>query len=149
MPRKTIDEFKKFIARGNVIDLAVGIVIGAAFTAIVQSLVKDVVNPLLGVVTGNLDFSNYFLALNGQVYETLAQAREAGAPVLAWGSFVTAIINFMIIAWAVFLLIKAVNKIEDLVDGDENVGVEAKSKPLSVEDLLTQIRDEMRENRKK
>ena len=81
MPRKTIDEFKKFIARGNVIDLAVGIVIGAAFTAIVQSLVKDVVNPLLGVVTGNLDFSNYFLALNGQVYETLAQAREAGAPV--------------------------------------------------------------------
>ena len=149
MPRKTIEEFKKFIARGNVIDLAVGIVIGAAFTAIVQSLVKDVVNPLLGVVTGNLDFSNYFLALNGQAYETLAQAREAGAPVLAWGSFVTAIINFMIIAWAVFLLIKAVNKIEDLVDGDEDVGVEAKSKPLSVEDLLTQIRDEMRENRKK
>ena len=149
MPRKTIDEFKKFIARGNVIDLAVGIVIGAAFTAIVQSLVKDVVNPILGVVTGNLDFSNYFLALNGQVYETLAQAREAGAPVLAWGSFVTAIINFMIIAWAVFLLIKAVNKIEDLVDGDEDVGVEAKPKPPSVEDLLTQIRDEMRENRKK
>ena len=149
MPRKTIDEFKKFIARGNVIDLAVGIVIGAAFTAIVQSLVKDVVNPLLGVVTGNLDFSNYFLALNGQAYETLAQAREAGAPVLAWGSFVTAIINFMIIAWAVFLLIKAVNKIEDLVDGDEDVGVEAKSKPLSVEDLLTQIRDEIRESRKK
>ena len=149
MPRKTIDEFKKFIARGNVIDLAVGIVIGAAFTAIVQSLVKDVVNPLLGVVTGNLDFSNYFLALNGQVYETLAQAREAGAPVLAWGSFVTAIINFMIIAWAVFLLIKAVNKIEDLVDGDEDVGVEAKPKPPSVEVLLTQIRDEMRENRKK
>ena len=149
MPRKTIDEFKKFIARGNVIDLAVGIVIGAAFTAIVQSLVKDVVNPLLGVVTGNLDFSNYFLALNGQVYETLSQAREAGAPVLAWGSFVTAIINFMIIAWAVFLLIKAVNKIEDLVDSDENDGVEAKPKPPSVEDLLTQIRDEIRESRKK
>jgi large conductance mechanosensitive channel len=149
MPRKTIDEFKKFIARGNVIDLAVGIVIGAAFTAIVQSLVKDVVNPLLGVVTGNLDFSNYFLTLNGQAYETLAQAREAGAPVLAWGSFVTAIINFMIIAWAVFLLIKAVNKIEDLVDGDEEDGVEAKPKPPSVEDLLTQIRDEIRESRKK
>ena len=65
MARKTLDEFKKFIARGNVIDLAVGIVIGAAFTAIVQSLVKDIVNPLLGVVTGNLDFSNYFVALNG------------------------------------------------------------------------------------
>lgn len=149
MPRKTIDEFKKFIARGNVIDLAVGIVIGAAFTAIVQSLVKDIVNPLLGIVTGNLDFSNYFVALNGQMYETLAQAREAGAPVLAWGNFVTAIINFMIIAWVVFLLIKAVNKIEDLVDGDDEDGVEAKPKPPSIEDLLTQIRDEMRDNSKR
>ena len=86
MPRKTFDEFKKFIARGNVIDLAVGIVIGVAFTAIVQSLVKDIVNPLLGIVTGNLDFSNYFMALNGRTYETLALAREAGAPVLAWAS---------------------------------------------------------------
>lgn len=149
MPRKTIDEFKKFIARGNVIDLAVGIVIGAAFTAIVQSLVKDIVNPLLGIVTGNLDFSNYFVALNGQMYETLAKAREAGAPVLAWGNFVTAIINFMIIAWVVFLLIKAVNKIEDLVDGDDEDGVEAKPKPPSIEDLLTQIRDEMRDNSKR
>ena len=93
MARKTLDEFKKFIARGNVIDLAVGIVIGSAFTAIVQSLVKDIVNPLLGVVTGNLDFSNYFVALNGQVFETLTKAREAGAPVIAWGSFITAIIN--------------------------------------------------------
>ena len=149
MARKTIDEFKKFIARGNVIDLAVGIVIGAAFTAIVQSLVKDIVNPLLGVVTGNLDFSNYFLPLNGQVYETLAQAREAGAPVLAWGSFVTAIINFMIIAWAVFLLIKAVNMIEEVVDGDDDDSVEVKPKPPTAEDLLIQIRDEMRESRKK
>lgn len=149
MPRKTIDEFKKFIARGNVIDLAVGIVIGAAFTAIVQSLVKDIVNPLLGIVTGNLDFPNYFVALNGQMYETLAKAREAGAPVLAWGSFVTAIINFMIIAWAVFLLIKAVNKIEDLVDGDEEGEVEEKPKPPTVEELLTQIRDEMRDNSKR
>ena len=144
MARKTLDEFKKFIARGNVIDLAVGIVIGAAFTAIVQSLVKDIVNPLLGVVTGNLDFSNYFVALNGQVYETLAKAREEGAPVLAWGSFITAIINFMIIAWAVFLLIKAVNKIEDFVEGQNDDEHPAKPKPPTVEQLLTEIRDEIR-----
>jgi len=144
MARKTVDEFKKFIARGNVIDLAVGIVIGAAFTAIVQSLVKDIVNPLLGVVTGNLDFSNYFIALNGETYETLAKAREAGAPILAWGSFITAIINFMIIAWAVFLLIKAVNKIEDLVEGDGDAEPPIKPKPPTVEELLTEIRDEIR-----
>jgi len=148
MPRKTFDEFKKFIARGNVIDLAVGIVIGAAFTAIVQSLVKDIVNPLLGIVTGNLDFSNYFMALNGRTYETLAQAREAGAPVLAWGSFITAIINFMIIAWAVFLLIKAVNKIEDLVDGENEEEMELRPKPPTAEELLTQIRDELRDSKK-
>ena len=144
MARKTLDEFKKFIARGNVIDLAVGIVIGAAFTAIVQSLVKDIVNPLLGVVTGNLDFSNYFVVLNGQVYETLAKAREAGAPVLAWGSFITAIINFMIIAWAVFLLIKAVNKIEDFVEGVNDDEQPVKPKPPTVEQLLIEIRDEIR-----
>ena len=144
MARKTLDEFKKFIARGNVLDLAVGIVIGAAFTAIVQSLVKDIVNPLLGVVTGNLDFSNYFVSLNGQVYETLAKAREAGAPVLAWGSFITAIVNFMIIAWAVFLLIKAVNKIEDFVEGEIDDEQPVKPKPLTVEQLLTEIRDEIR-----
>ncbi len=148
MPRKTFDEFKKFIARGNVIDLAVGIVIGAAFTAIVQSLVKDIVNPLLGIVTGNLDFSNYFMALNGRTYETLALAREAGAPVLAWGSFITTIINFMIIAWAVFLLIKAVNKIEDLVDGENEEEMEAGPKPPTAEELLTQIRDELRDSKK-
>ena len=144
MARKTLDEFKKFIARGNVIDLAVAIVIGASFTAIVQSLVKDIVNPLLGVVTGNLDFSNYFFALNGQVYETLSKALEAGAPVLAWGSFITAIINFMIIAWAVFLLIKAVNKIEDIVEGENDDEQPAKPKPPNVEQLLTEIRDEIR-----
>lgn len=118
--------------------------IGAAFTAIVQSLVKDIVNPLLGVVTGNLDFSNYFVALNGQVYETLAKAREEGAPVLAWGSFITAIINFMIIAWAVFLLIKAVNKIEDFVEVQNDDEHPAKPKPPTVEQLLTEIRDEIR-----
>ena len=141
-----INEFKKFIARGNVVDLAVGIVIGAAFTAIVQSLVKDIINPLLGVFTGNMDFSNYFWSLDGVSYATLAAAREAGSPVLAWGSFVTAIINFMIIAWAVFILVKVVNKVEDLVDGEEDDAVveSPTPKPPTVEELLTEIRDSLK-----
>ena len=121
MLTKILNEFKTFIARGNVIDLAVGIVIGAAFTAIVKSLVTDVVNPILGLISGGMDFSNHFLSLDGRVYQSIALAKEAGAPVLAWGSFITAIINFLIVAWAVFLLIKLVNKLEDIVSGDEDV----------------------------
>ena len=85
---------------------------------------KDIVNPSLGILTGNLDFSSYFLALNGQIYETLTQVRDAVAPVIASGSFITEIINFMIIPWAVFLLIKKVNKIEDLADGEDKPTVD-------------------------
>ena len=146
MLTKILNEFKTFIARGNVIDLAVGIVIGAAFTAIVKSLVTDVVNPILGLISGGMDFSNHFLSLDGRVYQSIALAKEAGAPVLAWGSFITAIINFLIVAWAVFLLIKLVNKLEDIVSGDEDVA-EAKTEPTkspSVEDLLIEIRDELK-----
>ena len=145
MPRSTIDEFKKFIRRGNVVDLAVGIVIGAAFTAIVQSLVKDIVNPVLGVLTGSLDFSGYYISLNAQQFDTLAQARAAGAPVLAWGSFLTAVINFLIIAWVVFLLIKAVNKIEDIFEGDDEVAERPLPKKPTTEDILIEIRDVLKE----
>ena len=135
-----------FIARGNVIDLAVGIVIGAAFTAIVKSLVTDVVNPILGLISGGMDFSNHFLSLDGRVYQSIALAKEAGAPVLAWGSFITAIINFLIVAWAVFLLIKLVNKLEDIVSGDEDVAeaITEPTKSPSVEELLIEIRDELK-----
>ena len=146
MLTKILNEFKTFIARGNVIDLAVGIVIGAAFTAIVKSLVTDVVNPILGLISGGMDFSNHFLSLDGRVYQSIALAKEAGAPVLAWGSFITAIINFLIVAWAVFLLIKLVNKLEDIVSGDEDVAeaiTEPKKSP-SVEELLIEIRDELK-----
>lgn len=145
MPRSTIDEFKKFIRRGNVVDLAVGIVIGAAFTAIVQSLVKDIVNPVLGVLTGSLDFSGYYIPLNAQQFDTLAQARAAGAPVLAWGSFLTAVINFLIVAWVVFLLIKAVNKIEDIFEGDDEVSETPLPKKPITEDILIEIRDILKE----
>lgn len=148
MPRSTIDEFKKFIRRGNVVDLAVGIVIGAAFTAIVQSLVKDIVNPVLGVLTGSLDFSGYYISLNAQQFDTLAQARAAGAPVLAWGSFLTAVINFLIIAWVVFLLIKAVNKIEDIFEGDDEEAAETPlPKKPTTEDILIEIRDVLKEGK--
>ena len=146
MLTKILNEFKTFIARGNVIDLAVGIVIGAAFTAIVKSLVTDVVNPILGLISGGMDFSNHFLSLDGRVYQSIALAKEAGAPVLAWGSFITAIINFLIVAWAVFLLIKLVNKLEDIVSGDEDVAeaITEPTKSPSVEELLIEIRDEVK-----
>ena len=146
MLTKILNEFKTFIARGNVIDLAVGLVIGAAFTAIVKSLVTDVVNPIIGLISGGMDFSNHFLSLDGRVYQSIALAKEAGAPVLAWGSFITAIINFLIVAWAVFLLIKLVNKLEDIVSGDKDVAeaITEPTKSPSVEELLIEIRDELK-----
>ena len=146
MLTRILNEFKMFIARGNVIDLAVGLVIGAAFTAIVKSLVTDVVNPIIGLISGGMDFSNHFLSLDGRVYQSIALAKEAGAPVLAWGSFITAIINFLIVAWAVFLLIKLVNKLEDIVSGDEDVAeaITEPTKSPSVEELLIEIRDELK-----
>ena len=108
-------EFKEFIARGNVIDLAVGIIIGAAFTAIVNSLVADLINPIIGLLTGGTDFSGLYLVLKGTVPDgaSLKAARDTGAAVFAYGSFLSAVINFLIIAWAVFLLVKAVNKARD------------------------------------
>ena len=129
-----LDDFKKFALRGNVVDLAIGVIIGAAFGAIVQSLVGDVIMPMVGAVTGGLDFSNYFLPLSQQVTAgTLAEAKKQGA-VLAWGSFLTIVINFIIIAFVLFLAIRAISRL---------VAKEAeKVPPLSKqEQLLTEIRD--------
>jgi len=95
-----LTEFRGFIMRGSVVDLAVGIIIGAAFTGVVNSLVKDVINPLLGLIVGGIDFSNVFLTLNGQHYATLADAQHAGAPTLNLGLFINAIINFVIIGFS-------------------------------------------------
>jgi large conductance mechanosensitive channel len=106
-----LEEFKKFAMRGNVVDLAVGVIIGAAFGAIVNSLVADVIMPLIGAVTGGLDFSNYFVPLSSKVTASaLVDAKKQGA-VLAWGNFVTLIINFLIIAWVLFLCIKGINRL--------------------------------------
>ena len=99
-----LKEFRDFIARGNVMDMAVGIIIGAAFTAIVSSMVADLINPIIGVITGGIDFSNLFINLGEGEFASLAAAREAGAPVFAYGAFLTAVINFLIVAFVVFLL---------------------------------------------
>lgn len=137
-----LNEFKNFIARGNVVDMAVGIIIGAAFTAIVNSLVSDLINPIIGVITGGLDFSNLFVNLGSGDYASLAAAKDAGAPVFAYGSFITAVINFLIIAFVVFLLVKAVNKIKDAALKKD----EAEAEPAGPTelDVLLQIRDELK-----
>lgn len=131
-----VQEFRKFISRGNVIDLAVGIIMGAAFTAIVNSLVQDVIMPPIGWAMGNLDFSNFFLALNGGDYPSLKAAQDAGAPTLNYGIFINAIIKFIIVSWAVFWLVKVVNRIKSAETKEA-----AAAPPTKEEVLLTEIRD--------
>ena len=106
-----IQEFKAFLMKGNVMDLAVGIIIGAAFTAIVNSLVGDLINPIIGLILGGINFSDMFLDLSGTNPASLAAAKESGAAVFAYGAFITALINFIIIGWVVFMLVKFMNKL--------------------------------------
>ncbi len=135
-------EFKTFIARGNVIDLAVGIIIGAAFTAIVNSLVVDLINPILGLLTGGIDFTDRYVVLSGNVPDgaSLAAARDAGAAIFAYGAFAMSVLNFIIVAWAVFLLVKAVNRLQRVARHKEEAKPEAPAGPTQ-EELLAQIRD--------
>jgi large conductance mechanosensitive channel len=137
-----IKEFRDFIAKGNVMDLAVGIIIGAAFTAIVNSLVTDLINPIIGLITGGIDFSNLFINLSSADQPTLKAARDAGAPVFAYGSFLTAVINFLIISFVVFLLVKMVNKIKDSAVKKETAAAPAPG-PSEL-DVLMQIRDQLK-----
>lgn len=139
-----LNEFKTFIARGNVVDLAVGIIIGAAFTAIVNSLVGDLINPIIGLITGGVDFSNLFIDLSGTDPVSLAAARDAGAPVFAYGAFITAVINFLIIAWVVFLLVKAVNKLKDATAKKEAAEAAAAPAGPTELDILMEIRDALK-----
>lgn len=137
-----LKEFRNFIARGNVVDMAVGIIIGAAFTAIVSSLVADLINPIIGVVTGGIDFSNLFINLGDGQYDSLAAAKEAGAPVFAYGSFITAVINFLIIAFVVFLLVKMVNRVKEAAHRKEEEAKPPAPPPgPTPEQLLAEIRD--------
>ena len=112
-------EFKKFILRGNVIDLAVGVIIGGAFQAIVNSLVNDIIMPVISLATKGIDFANWFIALDGNKYETLAAAQEAGVATVNFGTFIGAILNFLIMALIIFFIVKGINKVSDKVKNEE------------------------------
>lgn len=105
------EDFKKFAMRGNVIDMAVGVIIGGAFGKIVTSVVNDIVMPPVGMLLGNVDFTNLFISLNGKEYATLEAAKKAGAPVLAYGSFMNTVIDFLILAFIIFMMIRQINKL--------------------------------------
>lgn len=132
-----LKEFKEFALRGNVVDMAVGIIIGAAFSTIVRSLVDDVIMPPLGVVTGGVDFSNMFVALNGQHYDSLAQAKQAGAPTVNFGVFINNVISFLIVAFALFLVIKGMNNLRRKQEDEP----QSEPPPSQEVQLLQQIRD--------
>jgi len=135
------EEFKKFALRGNVVDLAIGVIIGASFGSIVQSLVGDILMPVVGAISGGLDFSNYFIPLSSKVTaDSLVEARKQGA-VLAWGNFLTIALNFLIVAWVLFLLVKVVNR---LLQAEA-----AKAPALTKQEiLLTEIRDALKSESK-
>lgn len=133
-----LQEFKTFIAKGNAIDLAVGVVIGAAFGKIVSSLVDDIIMPPVGLILGRVDFSQLFVSLDGKSYETLALAQAAGAPTLNYGNFITVFIQFIIIAWAIFLVVKAINALK------KNEAA-APAEPAAEVKLLTEIRDSLKQ----
>ncbi len=111
--KKFMAEFKKFALKGNMIDLAVGVIIGGAFNGLVTSLVNDIIMPVLSLFTGKLDFANWFVALDGKTYTTIEAAKEAGAATLNYGNFISGIINFIIMAFVVFMLVKAINKMKN------------------------------------
>ncbi|HWK47402.1 MAG TPA: large conductance mechanosensitive channel protein MscL [Stellaceae bacterium] len=131
-------EFKQFISRGSVIDLAVGIIIGAAFTSIVNSLVNDIIMPPIGLIIGGIDFSNLFINLSGGGYANLKAAQEAGAATINYGIFINAVIRFLIVAFAVFLLVKQVNRLYKKPAGPP-------PPPPNQEVLLAEIRDLLKE----
>jgi large conductance mechanosensitive channel len=140
-----LNEFKAFIAKGNVMDMAVGIIIGAAFTAIVTSLVGDLINPIIGLFLGGVDFTNNYFVISGEVAAgaSLDAARESGAAIFAYGAFIMAVINFLIIAFVVFMLVKWVNKLKDAASKDEPAPEPAPAGPSEL-DVLMEIRDALK-----
>jgi large conductance mechanosensitive channel len=131
---KITQEFREFIARGNVVDLAVGVIIGAAFGKIVSSLVNDIIMPPIGSLMKGIDFSSLFISLNGATYPSLDAAKKAGAPVIGYGTFLNTVVEFLIVAFCVFLLVKAVNKIKRPEPAPP-------APPTKSEELLGEIRD--------
>lgn len=133
-----LKEFREFIARGNVMDMAVGIIMGAAFTAIVNSMVGDLIMPVIGVATSGVDFADKFIALDGETYATLKAAQDAAAPVITYGKFINAVINFVIVSFAIFMLVKGVNKLKRQSENPKSK--DAPPPPADIM-LLTEIRD--------
>ncbi|WP_400193360.1 large conductance mechanosensitive channel protein MscL [Hymenobacter sp. B81] len=135
-----VSEFKEFISKGNVLDLAVGVIIGASFGKIVASLTDDILMPILGVFTGGIDFKNWFVALDGNRYETIEKAKEAGAATLNYGNLINAVIYFVIIAFAIFWLVKLANRFKR----PQEVVPVADLGPTKDQALLMEIRDALR-----
>ena len=135
-----LKEFKEFAMRGNVVDMAVGIIIGAAFGRIISSLVNDVLMPPIGLLMGGLDFSNLFLNLSGTAYASLAAAEEAGAPVIKYGLFINNVLDFLIVAFAIFMVIRSMNKMKK----QEEEKPAAPPEPSAEVKLLTEIRDSLK-----
>jgi len=138
-----LKEFKEFAMRGNVVDLAIGVIIGAAFGKIVTSLVSDLLMPPIGLLLGNVDFSNLFLNLNGS-YETVEAAATAGAPIVKYGLFINTVIDFLIVAFVIFLVVKGLNKLKRK---EEAAPPPAPPAPSAEEKLLTDIRDILKAQR--
>lgn len=138
-----LKEFKTFIARGNVIDMAVGIVVGAAFTAIVTSLVSDIINPFIGMLLGGLDFSHYYFDLSLGGHADLEAAQKAGAPVVMYGLFINAVIKFLIVAFVVFILVKQINRLKAAPPASKD----APPPPEDIQ-LLREIRDALKASAK-
>lgn len=139
-------EFKEFIAKGNVMDLAVAVIIAGAFGTIVASMTSDLIMPLVGAVLGDVDFSAQYIVLSGEVEEgmTLEAAREVGANVLAWGAFVSTVINFLILAFVIFLMVRYAKKVQERFEKQEEAAApEAPAGPTEIE-LLTEIRDALK-----
>lgn len=132
-----LKEFKAFAMRGNVVDMAVGVIIGGAFGKIVSSIVNDIIMPPIGLLLGGMNFSDLYVTLDGNTYENLAKAREAGAPLIAYGAFAQTVIDFLIIAAVIFLLIKGLNSMKK----KEEAAPAAPPAPTKEESLLTEIRD--------
>ena len=136
-----LKEFRDFAMRGNVIDLAIGIIIGAAFTTVVNSLVKDIIMPPIGYIMNGIDFSNFFVVLKGDTYASLKAAQDAGAVTVNYGVFINAVINFLIVAFAVFILVKQVNRFR------KEAPPAPPAAPTTSEKLLMEIRDALKSGR--
>jgi large conductance mechanosensitive channel len=138
-----MSEFREFATKGNVVDLAVGVIIGAAFGKIVDSLVADIIMPLVGKVFGGLDFSNYFIPLAGQTATTLAEAKKTGA-VFAYGNFITVLVNFLILAFIIFMMVKQINRLRSRFEDEKAAAPAAPPAPPEDVVLLREIRDSLR-----